>query len=124
MDYRRKTLVLAFVIFIVLLWLIRFSAKAQGAQQYQIDRVCIDKKCKEKRGYIAIDNLHIYIKYDSIRTDLVAVKSFKYRQTSYYDLEHTIYSGTFFISPTTSTAFLDLQIAGCQRLTEMYYLKK
>lgn len=123
MRNKRKSLLLFLALLIIMMLLKLQSANGQ-ALQYQIEQVCIDGRCKSIKGYIVIYGKNISIKCDTLTTHLEFKKSFPYKSTTYYKLEHEYYTGTFQISPTNATAFLDLHLYGYDWVAEMYYLKK
>jgi hypothetical protein len=116
---RHKLLTLAFGCLLLLTMLFAGTCAAQTIQ-YQIERVCINQKCKDHKGYIVITTENLYIKVDSILTHLLIRREFKYLNRESYKLkDHT---GRFY--RCNETAYLEIYSPGCGWYSEMYYLKK
>jgi hypothetical protein len=111
-----RTLAGAFL-FLVLI----FVGKCHGqSTQYQIERVCVNQKCRPCKGYIAISKENLYIKIDSSTTHLLIHKEFIYLNRESYKLkDHT---GSFY--RCKETAYLEIYSPGCGWYSELYYLKE
>jgi hypothetical protein len=117
MSRRLKSLLVAVLVFLSML----YASTCDGqSQQFQIERICINKKCKPCIGYIAIFKENLWIKSDSILTHLLVHREYKFINRESYKLkDHT---GRFY--RCNEMAYLEIYSPGCGWYSEIYYLKK
>ncbi len=114
--HKLQTLAIACLLFLTMM----YASTCRGqSQQYQIEKVCINHKCRSCSGHIAIYEENLYIKVDTISNHLFIRPEFKHKGVQSYLLKD--YPGHFRLCD--NVAYLEVYFV-CGWITEMYYLKK
>jgi hypothetical protein len=116
---RHKVISFALGLLLLLTMLFAGTCAAQPTQ-YQIERICINNKCKVCTGYIAIYEDNLYIKVDSVLNHLLVQKKFEHKNAKYYWLKE--HNGRFQVCERI--AYLEIYFTGCGWKSETYYLKE